>query len=144
MVCSVYALCNIWTLDKRSLRVLLPTPAYCLNMTSVRFQSVHILTDVRKYTQERSFLTLRDKTAETRKADFWSVMLSEKNLDQKGKMKNFNKQKPLYNEVERLEWEALMLCKNSRPQQEEERVLFFPGKNSANESPWALCLLQPS
>ena len=37
-----------------------------------------------------------------------------------------------------------MPCKDSRAQQEEERLLFFLGKDSANEKPWTLCLLQPS
>ena len=37
-----------------------------------------------------------------------------------------------------------MPCKDSRAQQEEERLLFFPGKDLANEMPWTLCLLQPS
>ena len=36
-----------------------------------------------------------------------------------------------------------MPCKDSRAQQEEERLLFFPGKGSANEKPGTLCL-QPS
>ena len=36
-----------------------------------------------------------------------------------------------------------MPCDDSRAQQEEEKLLFFPGKDSANEKPWTLCLLQP-
>ena len=31
-----------------------------------------------------------------------------------------------------------MPCDDSRAQQEEERLLFFPGKESANEKPWTL------
>ena len=45
------------------------------------------------------------------------------------------------NRVGRSEGESLTPYKNSGAQQEEERVLFFPGKNSANEKPWTLCLL---
>ena len=45
------------------------------------------------------------------------------------------------NRVGRSEGESLTPYKNSRAQQEEERVLFFPGKDSANEKPWTLCLL---
>ena len=37
-----------------------------------------------------------------------------------------------------------MPCGDSRAQQEEERLLLFPGKHSANEKPWTVCLLQPS
>ena len=42
------------------------------------------------------------------------------------------------NRVGRSEGESLTPYKNSRAQQEEERVLFFPGKDSANEKPWTL------
>ena len=45
------------------------------------------------------------------------------------------------NRVGRSEGESLTPYKNSRAQQEEERVLFFPGKDSDNEKPWTLCLL---
>lgn len=31
-----------------------------------------------------------------------------------------------------------MPCNNSRTQQEEARVLFFPGKNRLSENPWTL------
>ena len=31
-----------------------------------------------------------------------------------------------------------MPCDYRRAQQEEERLLFFPGKDSANEKPWTL------
>ena len=48
------------TLDKKCLRVLLPPPCYS-NVTLIGFQSVHFPSDVRLYTQEWSFLTLRDK-----------------------------------------------------------------------------------
>ena len=34
-----------------------------------------------------------------------------------------------------------MLCDHSRARQEEERWFFFPGKDSANEKPWTLCVL---
>lgn len=36
-----------------------------------------------------------------------------------------------------------MPCEDSGAQQEED-TLFFPGKDSANEKPCTLCLLQPS
>ena len=45
------------------------------------------------------------------------------------------------NRVGRSEGEFLTTYKNSRAQQQEERVLFFPGKDSANEKPWTLYLL---
>ena len=38
---------------------------------------------------------------------------------------------------------TLMPCKDSQIQQEEE-VLFFTGKDSANKKPWKLCLRHPS
>ena len=37
-----------------------------------------------------------------------------------------------------------MPCNDNRTQQEGERLLFFPGKDSASEKLWTLCLLQPS
>ena len=39
---------------------------------------------------------------------------------------------------------ALKPCADNRAQQEEERSLFFPGKDSANDKSWTLCLLEPS
>ena len=41
------------------------------------------------------------------------------------------------NRIERPEGEVLTPCRDSRAQQEEER-LFFPGKDSANEKPHSL------
>ena len=46
-----------------------------------------------------------------------------------------NKQKPQLNRFRRPEFEALMLHDDSRVQQEEERILFFPDKDSASEKP---------
>lgn len=43
----------------------------------------------------------------------------------------------------RLEGVALTLDEN-RAQSEEGSRLLFPGKNSANEKPWILCLLESS
>lgn len=51
------------------------------------------------------------------------------------KKKITNKQKPQLNRFRRPEFEALMLHDDSRVQQEEERILFFPGKDSASEKP---------
>ena len=34
-----------------------------------------------------------------------------------------------------------MPCNGNRVQQEEKRLLFFPGKDLANEKPWTLYLL---
>ena len=48
------------------------------------------------------------------------------------------------NTIGRPEEGALTPFKDSRAQQEEEKVLFFPGEDSANEKLWTLCLLQPS
>ena len=36
---------------------------------------------------------------------------------------------------------ALMPCDNSRAQQEGETLLFFPGKDSANEESWTLFII---
>ena len=33
---------------------------------------------------------------------------------------------------------------DSRAQQEQERLLFFPGKDSSKEKPWTLCLPCPA
>ena len=46
-----------------------------------------------------------------------------------------NKQKSQLNRFRRPESEALMSHDDSRVQQEEERILFFPGKDSASEKP---------
>lgn len=43
----------------------------------------------------------------------------------------------------RIEGVTLTLDEN-RAQWEEGSLLLFPGKNSANEKPWILCLLEPS
>ena len=48
-------------LDQKCPRVLPRIPPCYLQMTSVVLQSVHFVCDVRHYTQEMSFLTLRDK-----------------------------------------------------------------------------------
>ena len=61
MIYNVYDLDNIWTSDKSYLRVLPLIPLCYSNVTSVGFQSVYSLSDVRCYTQERPFLVLRDK-----------------------------------------------------------------------------------
>ena len=61
MIYNVYDLDNTWTSDKSYLRVLLPIPPCYSNVTSVGFQSVYSLSDVRCYTQERPFLVLRDR-----------------------------------------------------------------------------------
>lgn len=53
----------------------------------------------------------------------------------------FNKQKPQLNGVRRPEEEALLLCSDNRAQEEEERHLFFPGKDPVNEKPWTLFIL---
>ena len=58
--------------------------------------------------------------------------------------KKKDKQKPQLNRDGRPEREALMPFDKNRAQQEKERILFFPGKDSANEKPWTLCFLQPS
>ena len=60
-ISSVYNLENIWTCDKRYMRVLSPDPPHCLNVTLIGFQSVHFPSHIRHYTQERYFLILRDK-----------------------------------------------------------------------------------
>ena len=48
----------------------------------------------------------------------------------------FDKQRPRLDRVGRPEGGALSPCYSHRPQQEEERLPFFPGKDSANEKPW--------
>ena len=58
---NIYDLHNIWTVDKKCWIFLSPaTPCY-LNVTLLGFQSVQFPSDMRHYTQEKSFLTLRDK-----------------------------------------------------------------------------------
>lgn len=53
--------------------------------------------------------------------------------------KEFNKQKSQLDRVGRPERGAYMLCEdNNRAQQEQEKLLFLPGKESANEKPWTL------
>ena len=47
-----------------------------------------------------------------------------------------NKQKSQLNRVRRPERRALMLCEDSRAQQEEKRL--FPDKDSVNKKPWTL------
>ena len=54
-----------------------------------------------------------------------------------------NEQKSQLNRAGRPEGGALMPCHYSRAQQQEERLLFFPGKGLADEKP-GLCLLCPS
>ena len=49
------------TLDKKCLRVLPPTSSCYSNVISIGFQSVYFPSDVRHYTQERSFLAMRDE-----------------------------------------------------------------------------------
>ena len=71
-------------------------------------------------------------------------MFSEKDLDQTKKiLKKNNKQKPQLNRVIRPEEGALSACDDSRTQQGEERLLFFPGKDSVNEKAWTLFYYGP-
>ena len=58
-------------------------------------------------------------------------------------MERNNKQKSQLNRVERPEGGA-PFCDKSKAQQEEEGLLFFPGKDSANEKLRTLHLLQSS
>ena len=87
MVSSVYDLDNIWTLDKRYMRVLPPAPPCCSNVTLIGFQSVHFLSDIRHYNPRKILPdTEGQKAVETRKPVSGSAMLSENDLDQKGEM----------------------------------------------------------
>ena len=52
-----------------------------------------------------------------------------------------NEQKPQLNRLGRSHSRAPLACASSRAQQEEERLLFFPGKHSAKES--HRCLVCP-
>ena len=56
------------------------------------------------------------------------------------KTKTKTKQKHQLNRVRRPEGGALTPSDSSRAQQEEERPLFFPGSNLANETLWSFCL----
>ena len=56
--------------------------------------------------------------------------------------KKVNKLKPQLNRVGRPGKDTLTPCNDSRAQREEERLRFFPGKDSANEKPQTLFLLQ--
>ena len=51
IVCNVYVLNNIRTLDKNCLRVLPPTPPCYLNVMLIGVQSVYFPSDMRHYTQ---------------------------------------------------------------------------------------------
>ena len=91
------------------------------------------------YTQERSFLELRDKkAAETGKHDLISDAFREKSWSKGGgiwKLVNGNLN---LNRVSRPKGEALMPCNDSRAQVQEERLLFFPGRDLANEKLYIL------
>ena len=56
MISNVYDLDNIWTSDKKCLKILYPTPPCYSNVTLIGFQSVHFPYDVRYCTQERKDL----------------------------------------------------------------------------------------
>ena len=108
MISNVYDLDNIWTLDKKWVRVLPPTPPCYLNVTLKKFQWC-------------TLPSMWDNTP--RKAPSWhwetkspwnwknlsrSEMLSETDIDNKGKICKTNKWKPQLNRVGRPEGKALM------------------------------------
>ena len=136
----------LWSLQHMNfrLKVTESSPSYppCYSyVTSIGCQSAFSLQHETLYPGKVLPGTEGQKATETLETDSWSVVLSEKDLDQKGEMKKINKQKPQLNRVGRPEGRALMPCDDSIAQQEKERLLSFPGKDSANEKPWTLCLL---
>lgn len=48
-------------------------------------------------------------------------------------------QKTQLDRAEGPEWGALLPCDDRRAQEEEEKLLFFPDKDWANEKSWTLC-----
>ena len=144
LISSVYDLDNMWNLDKKFLRVHSPISLCYSNVTSLTFPSLTF-----PLTWENALKThppwyWGTKTHETGKLDSWSMIPLEKDFNQKRKCKNNkNKQKPQLNRVRKSEVGGLRSPTKSRAWQE-KRLLFFPGKDSANEKPWTLCSLQPS
>ena len=86
MIANTYDLDKIWILDKKCLRVVLTTfPCYS-NVASNSFWSVHFPSNMGHDTQKGPSWNQGTKVTELRKPDTWSVMVSEKDLDQKREM----------------------------------------------------------
>ena len=86
MISNVNDRSNVWTVDLKCLRTLLPTPYHCLNVTSVDFQSVRFPSSVER-SRERASVVLKDRmTLKLGNVNSRSVMLSSKYLDQKEEM----------------------------------------------------------
>lgn len=83
MIADAYNFDKIQTWDKKCLTVL-PTTLPCYSsVASSYFRSVYFPSDVGHDTQERSFLAPRNMDAKLGKPDSGSVVLSEKDLDQR-------------------------------------------------------------
>ena len=63
MISSAHDIDNIWTLGKKYMEVLPPTLPCNSYVNFMYFQSVYFPSNVRHYTQERSFLTTEGKQA---------------------------------------------------------------------------------
>lgn len=88
MISNAYDLDNMEFRNKY-VKILLSTTFFLVKYGHNNFQSVHFPSRVEHDTQESSFLASREKwLMKLEKHDSWSVMLSGKNLDEKGKYEN--------------------------------------------------------
>ena len=105
-------------------------------MTSIVFQSVHFPLQQGTLHPGKALPGIKgQKAAETGKPDSWSVMHSEKDLDQKGKMLKLINRNLNYNRVRRQEERALMPYETTEPNRKKKELLFLLGKSSANKKP---------
>lgn len=84
MIFSVYGLDKMWALDKKYLKFLLPNPPCYLNMTLI-VSSLYTFSSMWDIIRRSDLSdTEVQKAPETQKPNPWSVLLSEKDFDQKG------------------------------------------------------------
>ena len=84
MIPNVYELNNLWTLGKKCLRILPPTPPFYSNVTLIGFQSVHFLLTWDSVL--RKVPSLHQGTKICCNWETWLLILSEKNTEQNEKM----------------------------------------------------------
>ena len=127
-----YTLGNIWTLDKKGPENSPSYPSFLLKCNLNRFPTCVLTLQHGALNPGKILLhTEGQKSAETGIADSWSVTLSK---FKSGEMWKTNEQKPHLNRVGPPERGALPLCDNGTAQEEEEKLLFISGQDSANES----------
>lgn len=103
MIFSVYGLDKMWALDKKYLKFLLPNPPCYLNMTLI-VSSLYTFSSMWDIIPRSDLSdTEVQKAPETQKPDPWSVLLSEKDFDQKGFFFKITTQKPQLNKFGRQE-----------------------------------------